>query len=80
MKYLYNIQANKIIIKIRFILALLLFQPTLVLSANEYSGNFQLKYGSVDFHKTDTSIFNDAEWPSQSFNKKRPPKGPSIKI
>ena len=63
-EYLYNIQAKNIVIKIRFIIALLLFQPTLVLSANEYSGNFQLKYGSVDFHKTDTSIFNDDEAPN----------------
>lgn len=51
-------------VKVKFILVLFLMQPTLALSDNEYSGNFQLRYGAVDFHKTDTSIFNDDEAPN----------------
>ena len=34
------------------------------LADNKFSGNFQFKYGAVNFHKTDTSIFNDDEAPN----------------
>ena len=34
------------------------------LADNKFSGNFQIRYGGVDFHKTDTSIFNDDEAPN----------------
>ena len=49
---------------VRFLFALILIHPAITFSENKYSGNFQIKYGVVDFHKTDTSIFNDDEAPN----------------
>lgn len=39
---------------VRFLFALILIHPAIAFSENKYSGNFQIKYGAVDFHKTDT--------------------------
>ena len=49
---------------VRFLFSLILIHPAITFSENKYSGNFQIKYGAVDFHKTDTSIFNDDEAPN----------------
>jgi len=49
---------------VRFLFSLILIHPAITFSENKYSGNFQIKYGVVDFHKTDTSIFNDDEAPN----------------
>ena len=52
------------LIRLRIILFIVFFLPISAQADNEYSGNFQIKYGYVDFHKTSTSIFNDDEAPN----------------
>ena len=51
-------------INTRLVIIIILLTPLYANADSEYSGNFQLRYGAVDFHKTDTSIFNNDEAPN----------------
>ena len=51
-------------INTRLVVIIILLTPLYANADSGYSGNFQLRYGAVDFHKTDTSIFNDDEAPN----------------
>jgi len=55
---------NRNLIKAKLILMISFLLPTHVQADSQYSGNFQIRYGAVDFHKTDTSIFNEDEAPN----------------
>ena len=52
------------VINTRLVVIIILLTPLYTNADSEYSGNFQLRYGAVDFHKTDTSIFNNDEAPN----------------
>ena len=52
------------LIRLSSILFIVFFLPISSQADNGYSGNFQIKYGYVDFHRTATSIFNDDEAPN----------------
>ena len=52
------------LIRLSSILFIVFFLPISSQADNRYSGNFQIKYGYVDFHRTATSIFNNDEAPN----------------
>ncbi len=52
------------LIRFGLILFILSFLTIQAQAENRYLGNFKIRYGSVDFHKTATSIFNDDEAPN----------------